>query len=160
MGKQAKKKETTNDNHKKHNRATKHSRTKRRPLVWSSSCDKDGSQHQVIYPNNTQWDWSRTHDAVNMEDGTCKLMPRKQRPLHEPFDRLTDNWSDNLIGFAEYNGAKIDREIVEPGLFRYTVYYELLGKSHKKGENREVILTVESSKNLNFRSQKKRRKRK
>ena len=161
MGKQAKKKEKTSTDQQKHNRATRYSRSKRRPIVWSSAYDKEGVRHDVTVPPNTQWDWSLTHDAVTLEDGKTKLMPRKPRPkLYEPYDRLMDNWSDNLTGFAEYHGAKIDREIVEPGLFLYTVYHEIPGRSGRKGKTREVILTVESGKNLNFRSQRKRRKRK
>lgn len=160
MGKQAKKKEKIGAvNQKNHNRATKHSRTKRRPVVWSSAKDKDGKTRQILVQRNTQWDWGRTHDAVTMENGATKLIAKKPKPhLYEPYDRLMDDWADSLRGYAEYHKAKVEREPLDNGLFRYSVYVDWNDSSAPKGVSREILLVVESRKNLNFGSHRRRRK--
>lgn len=163
MGKQAKKSEKSDaktENQQRHIRATRYTCSKRRHFVWES-VQKNGDVHEVTYPYNTQWDWSLTHDAVKLEDGITKLMIKKPRPnLWEPFDRLMDDWTDNLMGFVEYHKAKVNREILDNGRFRYIVYVNYIDGSAPKGKAREVLLTVESSKNLNFGSSRRRRKKK
>jgi hypothetical protein len=163
MGKQAKKKQKTEGTAKdqqRHNRATRYSCSKNRPIVWDRAVMQDGDIYEVLLPPNTQWDWSRTHDAVTVDDGTTKLMPKKQPNLYEPFDTLLDDFGDNLRGFAEFHKAKIERDVVREGYFKYTVYREIVDHMRPKGKGRETLLTVDSSQNLNVGSPRRRRRRK
>lgn len=155
MGKTAKKKEKSAAQaatQRRHNRATRGNNTKNRPIEWKQN---------VLYNPWLQWDWSRTHDAlVDPNDGRTVLVkkkPEKQQPLPEPIDLLLSDWEDGLRSYALEKDAEIERTPLIDGRYKYTVWKESFDQLRSE-RSKEVLLTVESPRNLHFGRRKKFRK--
>ena len=137
MAKAAKKKdEGLKGTQKKHNKATRWSRSRRRGAVWArrDAIDQNDEKYtyEVLVPWNQGWDFTMAY--------------RKGHELKEPFDALSLDWPEQLAYYSAEMGAKIKGRELDNGGWEYIV--------HSGGT---ILLTIQSAEKKNFRP--KRRKR-
>jgi hypothetical protein len=84
------------------------------------------------------WDWGLIYDAVeedlpNDEHRTflVRKSPESQRAFPEPYDDILLDWELEIQHYAIENKAKIEREHLQNGGTRYTVYVEYQGVGTK-----------------------------